>query len=145
MDTFRRTPHLFSVTSFSIYFISFSHSTGRTKDLWHSTWTPSFLHSSVIPFFFSLIVYISQPSSMTMTWIAAMKWSKWYISLCRGADKSLARAGRKEANASVRMAWISFGASSCRKKQLDDSPRLNVVQIAPFPGMLPSLFPSWSV
>jgi len=28
----------------------------------------------------------------------------------RGADKSLARPGRNEANVSVRMAWISFGA-----------------------------------
>jgi len=27
----------------------------------------------------------------------------------RGADKSLARPGRKQANVSVRMAWISFG------------------------------------
>ena len=34
----------------------------------------------------------------------------------RGADKSLARPGRKEANVSVRIAWISFGALPCRKK-----------------------------
>jgi len=34
----------------------------------------------------------------------------------RGADKSLARPGRKQANVSVRMAWISFGALPCRKK-----------------------------
>ena len=34
----------------------------------------------------------------------------------RGADKALARPGRKRANVSVRMAWISFGALSCRKK-----------------------------
>jgi len=30
-----------------------------------------------------------------------------------GADKSSARPGRKQANASVRMAWISFGALPC--------------------------------
>jgi len=36
------------------------------------------------------------------------------ISLLRCADKSLARPGRKQANASVRMAWISFGALLCR-------------------------------
>jgi len=35
----------------------------------------------------------------------------------RGADKSLARPGRKQTNASVRMAWISFGALPCRKKK----------------------------
>ena len=35
-----------------------------------------------------------------------------------GADKSLARPGRKQANVSVRMAWISFGVLPCRKKIL---------------------------
>jgi len=38
---------------------------------------------------------------------------KWY----RGADKSLARPGRKQPNVSVRMAWISFGALPCRKRK----------------------------
>ena len=33
------------------------------------------------------------------------------------ADKSLARPGRKQANVSVRMAWISFGALPCKKKK----------------------------
>jgi len=33
------------------------------------------------------------------------------------ADKSLARPGREQANVSVRMAWISFGALPCRKKK----------------------------
>ena len=43
------------------------------------------------------------------------------------------------------MAWISFGALPCRgKKKLDDSSLLDVVEIASVPGMLPSLFPSWS-
>ena len=35
----------------------------------------------------------------------------------RGADKSLVRPGRKQANISVRMSWISFGALACRKKK----------------------------
>jgi len=48
----------------------------------------------------------------------------------RGADKSLARPGRKQANVSVRMAWISFGALPCRKKKLDNRSRLDVVEIA---------------
>ena len=35
----------------------------------------------------------------------------------RGADKSLARPGRNEANVSGRMAWIFFGALPCRKQK----------------------------
>ena len=58
----------------------------------------------------------------------------------RGADKSLARPGRIQANVSVRIAWISFGALPYRgKKKLDDSARLDV-EIARVPDMLPSLF-----
>ena len=60
------------------------------------------------------------------------------------ADKSLARPGSKQANLSARMASISFGALPCRKKKLDNSSRLDVVEIARVPDMLPSLFPSWS-
>jgi len=36
--------------------------------------------------------------------------------ICRGADKSLARSGRKQANVSVRMTWISIGVLPCKKK-----------------------------
>jgi len=36
----------------------------------------------------------------------------------KSADKSLARPGWKQANVSVRKAWISFGALRCRKKKL---------------------------
>ena len=64
-------------------------------------------------------------------------WKYW------GADKSLARPGRKQANVSVRMAWISFGALPSRKKKLDDSLCLDAVEIVRVPDMLPSLFPSW--
>ena len=39
-----------------------------------------------------------------------------------GADRSLARPGKKQANVSVRMARISFSALPCnKKKKLDDS------------------------
>ena len=62
--------------------------------------------------------------------------------LYRGADKSFARPGRKQANVSVRITWISFGAFLCRKK-LDDSSRLDVVEIASVPDMLQSFFPYW--
>ena len=59
----------------------------------------------------------------------------------RGTDNSLARPGRKEAIVSVRMAWISFGALPCKeKKKLDDSSRLDVVEIARVTDMIPSLF-----
>jgi len=36
----------------------------------------------------------------------------------RGAGTSLARPGRKQANVSLRMAWISLGALPCRKRNL---------------------------
>ena len=47
----------------------------------------------------------------------------------RGADKSLARPGSRQANVSVRMAWISFGALQ-GEKEIDNSSRLDVVEIA---------------
>ena len=47
----------------------------------------------------------------------------------RGSDKPLARPGMKQANVSVRTAWISFGALPCREKKLDDSSRLDVVEM----------------
>jgi len=59
----------------------------------------------------------------------------------RGADKSLARPGSKQASVSVRMARISFDSLPCRKKKLDDSSRLDVVEVARVPDMLPRLFP----
>ena len=40
--------------------------------------------------------------------------AQWDGGLYRGADKSLAGPGKKQANVSVRMAWISFGALPCR-------------------------------
>ena len=47
------------------------------------------------------------------------------------ADRSLVRPRRKQANVSVRIAWIHFGAFPWRgKKKLDDSSRLDVVEIA---------------
>ena len=43
--------------------------------------------------------------------------------------------------------WREFHSAPCfvrRKNKLDDSSRLDVVEIARVPDMLPSLFPSWS-
>jgi len=39
----------------------------------------------------------------------------WSRTSYTGADKSLSRPGRKQANIYVRMAWIFFGALPCRK------------------------------
>jgi len=61
-----------------------------------------------------------------------------------GADKSLAWPGRKQDNVSVRMSWISLGALPCKKKKLDDSSSLDVVEIARVPNVLPSFFRSCS-
>ena len=48
----------------------------------------------------------------------SVPWCFLPVWLYRVADKSLARPGRKQDNVSVRMAWISFGALPCRKKNL---------------------------
>jgi len=40
--------------------------------------------------------------------------------------------------------WVPCLAKKKIKKKLDDSSRLDVVEIAHVPGTLPSLFPSWS-
>ena len=65
--------------------------------------------------------------------------------------KPPARPGRKQANVSVKMAWISFGTFLARRgkqqqqqKKLNEGSRLDVVEIARVPDILPSLFPSWS-
>ena len=67
-----------------------------------------------------------------------------HVELYRDADKSLGQPVGKQANVSVRMAWISFGALPCREKKVDDSLRLDVVEIARVPDVLPNLFRSWS-
>ena len=42
---------------------------------------------------------------------------------------TVAYDGACSPNVSIRMAWISFGVLPCRKKKLDDSSRLDVVEI----------------
>jgi len=40
--------------------------------------------------------------------------------------------------------WCEFPSAPClSKKKLDDKSRLDVVEIARVPDVLPSLFPSW--
>jgi len=64
-------------------------------------------------------------------------------SLCRVADKSLARAGRKQTNVCQNGANF-LRCLALQKKKLGESSRLDVVEIARVPDMLPSFFPSWS-
>ena len=42
--------------------------------------------------------------------------------------------------------WLEFHLAPCLagRKELDDNSRLDVVEIADVPDVLPSLFPSWS-
>ena len=44
-----------------------------------------------------------------------------------GADKCLARPGRKQANVSVRMEWISFGDLPCREKKILVTSRVSML------------------
>ena len=57
-----------------------------------------------------------------------------------GADKSLARPGKKQAM--FLSEWREFPSAPCLagKKKLDETSRLDVVEIACVPDMLPSLF-----
>jgi hypothetical protein len=64
--------------------------------------------------------------------------------LQRGADKSLAD---QEGNKIMFLSeWREFPSAPCLVGvgELDDSSRLDVVDIARVPNMLPSLLPSWS-
>jgi len=53
----------------------------------------------------------------------------------RGADKSLARPGRKQANV------CQNGANFLRRLALQDNKNLMTAHV---PNLFPSLFPSWS-
>jgi len=60
------------------------------------------------------------------------RWTK--CRLRKGADKSLARPGRKQANVSARMAWISSGALPCRKKNWQLASRCCWNRARPWPA-----------
>ena len=63
------------------------------------------------------------PSQTFFSWsssgrhVPSLNPNRYPSGLLRGADKSLARPRWKQANVSVRIAWISFGALPCRKKK----------------------------
>jgi len=64
-------------------------------------------------------------------------------SLYRGAYKSLARPGRKQANVSVRMVCISLGTLPCWKRNLMTA-LVSILLKSCMSDILLSLFPSWS-
>ena len=74
-----------------------------------------------------------------------MKFPKIYFDTeLQDADKSLALPRRKKLM--FLSEWREFPSATCLvgKKKLDDSSRLDVVEIARVRDMLPSLFPPWS-
>jgi hypothetical protein len=63
--------------------------------------------------------------------------------LYKGADKSLARPERKQADVLCQNGVNFFLRLALQGKKLDESSRLDVVEIERVPDMLLSLFPSW--
>jgi len=106
----------------------------------------SFIHS--FRFAESSVLFLTVRPSTVGREIFVMQKLMWcyyqYCCCCRAADKSLARPGRKQANVSVRMAWISFGALPCRKKKLMAARVSMLLKSRALPDMLPSLFLSRS-
>jgi len=53
----------------------------------------------------------------------------WYLStiLYRGAEKTLTRPGSKQANISLKISWISFGALPCRKNKILITSRVSML------------------
>jgi len=68
--------------------------------------SPCITYTSLWPHYCGLQFYVFRNTAQACIWTNIWR-----------DDKSLARSGRKQANVSVRMAWISFGALPCRKKK----------------------------
>ena len=62
----------------------------------------------------------------------------------RGADKSLALPGRKQAKCFCQNGVNFLRLLALQENKFDDSSRLDDVEIARVPDILPRLFPSWS-
>ena len=65
-----------------------------------------------------ICIKLTQIAALYHSFTAPLCYCITIVYSIRGADKSLDRPGRKQANVSVRMAWISFGALPCRKRNL---------------------------
>jgi len=72
------------------------------------------------PLFYRVYLHTIHPVYLGFTSHIKMPLAQQGLQIYRGDDKSLALPGRKQANVSVRMAWISFGVLPCRgeKKNL---------------------------
>ena len=83
--------------------------------------TPLLLRTCVKVAILPLILDVIAVHQISMHWVIRCHvWLPVPIKLCyyRGVDNSLAQRGRKQANVSVRIAWITFGALPCRKKKM---------------------------
>jgi len=117
----------------NLHTITFIHLFQSRKN--YSSWRAESLSTSQQSPLLSRKVYILHPTNLKCTlsyWWLVLNFicAKSYMSSTarhasydrsfstyRGADKSLARPGRKQANVSIRVAWISFGVLPCRKKK----------------------------
>ena len=104
-------------------------------------WSDSLYTTSPLYFKYTYIKKRSRITVYTQPYITCK--NSYIFRLYRGADKSLARPGNKLMFLSE---WREFPSAPCLagKKKLNESSRLDVVEIARVPDMLPSLFPSWS-
>jgi len=68
------------------------------------------------------------------------EWSEFPSGPCLAEKKNLDDSSRLDV---VEIARIPDMFATLQGKKLDDSSRLDVVEIARVPDMLPSLFPSW--
>jgi len=70
------------------------------------------------PIFFSILNAFLPSIEEPVSFVMSCRPSGYpYVRMYRSADKFLARSGRKQANVSVRMKWISFGALPCREER----------------------------
>jgi len=114
--------YLFDCTGTIFNFFSFPVFTiAHLQDYMHfNPVLPSLLRPLSCPRLMGLLLIILCLLCMLYVLLISMVFTEQNVQLWvlyRAADKSLARPGRKQANVSVRMAWVSFGALPCRKKK----------------------------
>jgi len=74
------------------------------------------LYAPLLSFYVDIYIYIY--SALSDLYLHGTVSPKTDQLLLQGSAKSLALPGRKQTNVSVRMAWISFAALPCRKRNL---------------------------
>jgi hypothetical protein len=74
-------------------------------------------HTRCSKCYFVALPFILIPTQPLMSSTRVLLYGCTVLHYTRGADKSLARPGKIQANVSVRMAWISFDALPCMGKQ----------------------------